>query len=97
MKHIYLVCFDIENDRVRRKVGEELLAYGQRVQYSVFEIALARTSQLTQLKARLNKLFAEADNPSDDLRFYNLNAVTLANSSTLDNQPVGLFPSATVL
>lgn len=112
MKQIYLVCFDIENDRIRRKVGNALLVYGQRVQYSVFEICVTRPSQLESLKAELKNLLAEtehekdkdkesdkqkAETSGDDLRFYQLNNVTLANSCTIDEEPVGVFPSATIL
>lgn len=72
MSLTYLVCFDIENDKARRKVGNLLLAYGDRVQYSVFEIALTNQSQLTELKYRLSKILHQHPNPDDDLRFYYL-------------------------
>lgn len=97
MKQIYLVCFDIEDDKIRRKIGDKLLAYGHRVQYSVFEIAITQDSQLKQLKAQLNALLEQADTISNDLRFYNLNTTTLARSFTLNEQPIGVFPSATIL
>ncbi len=33
----HLVCYDIENDRKRKKIADKLLEYGlERVQYSVF-------------------------------------------------------------
>ena len=40
--HIYLACFDISDDKNRDRAGKELLTYGDRVQKSVFEIAIRR-------------------------------------------------------
>ncbi len=49
--HVYLVCFDISDDRARHKVGKLLLHYGSRVQESVFEIMVDDdTKQLQQLR-----------------------------------------------
>ncbi|WP_075202546.1 CRISPR-associated endonuclease Cas2 [Vibrio mexicanus] len=36
----YLVCYDISSRTVRYRVEKELLGYGERVQYSVFECLL---------------------------------------------------------
>jgi len=36
----YLVCFDIEDNRYRRRLAKRLLACGHRVQRSVFEVGL---------------------------------------------------------
>ncbi|WP_036566871.1 CRISPR-associated endonuclease Cas2 [Oceanospirillum beijerinckii] len=93
----YLVCFDIENDKIRRKLGNALLACGRRVQYSVFEIRVLTDSQLAELKSKLTEIMEASENPDDDIRFYYLNSTTLARSSTLENEPVGHFPSATIL
>ncbi|NSY36607.1 CRISPR-associated endonuclease Cas2 [Pseudoalteromonas sp. JC28] len=43
----YLVCFDISDDKARRRLVNRLGEYGERVQYSVFEVQL----KPTQLKA----------------------------------------------
>ncbi len=99
----YLVCFDIEDDKIRRKVGTALLAYGNRVQYSVFEIQVRTDSVLRKLKAELTEIIQRYGSDHDeisesvDIRFYYLNSVTLARSSTLNDAPIGLFPSATIL
>ena len=99
----YLVCFDIDDDKIRRKVGTTLLAYGNRVQYSVFEIQVRTDSMLRQLKTELTDIISRYTcdkddvNESIDIRFYYLNKVTLARSSTLNDEAIGLFPSATIL
>jgi CRISPR-associated protein Cas2 len=60
------VCFDIQDDKKRRIVGELLEEYGIRVQRSVFEIEIS--------KARLNnlieKIAKEIDKKEDSIRFY---------------------------
>ncbi len=66
--YTYLVCFDISEDQQRRRVGMLLERYGQRVQGSVFEIAVESPAQLERLKQRLRR-YLEAE---DDLRFYHL-------------------------
>ncbi len=97
MKLTYLVCFDIEDNRTRRHLGNALLVHGQRVQRSVFEVAFSSEAQLKQLKKQLQEILLDNDGEEDDLRFYYLNATTLARSSTIEGQAVGIFPSATVL
>lgn len=97
MQLIYLVCFDIENDRIRRRIGNALLAYGQRVQYSVFELGFKNERQLIELKQQLAEIMQDSKTSSDDIRFYYLNRTTLARSATLEDEPVGQFPSAIIL
>jgi len=38
LKEVYVASFDISDGRLRRRVGDLLLRYGERVQRSVFEI-----------------------------------------------------------
>lgn len=47
-KETYLIAYDISDDKKRAKVMSALLAYGNRVQYSVFEVVLT-DSQLKHL------------------------------------------------
>ena len=55
MRQVAIVCYDISNDKRRRQVERYLLAHGERIEYSVFEIVIdvARwhhfRQQLTQL------------------------------------------------
>ena len=38
----YLICYDVPDDKRRRKLAELLDGYGDRVQFSVFEAVLPR-------------------------------------------------------
>jgi CRISPR-associated protein Cas2 len=51
----YLVCYDIENDKKRTRLVKILEKYGERVQFSVFEIQLPPSL----LKTLRKKLAAE--------------------------------------
>ena len=64
----YLITYDIENDKRRKKVSEELEGYGTRVNYSVFECEFNRT----KLNKLLKKLDEIVDDKSDSLRFYHI-------------------------
>lgn len=55
---VYLACFDISNDRIRTRVGKLLLRYGERVQYSVFEIAIKRPEDLAEIKFKIQEIIA---------------------------------------
>jgi len=37
---LYIVAYDVPNDRVRSRLADVLSKYGERIQYSVFEIHL---------------------------------------------------------
>ena len=37
MKEVFLICYDIENDKWRKKLSDRLIQFGlERIQYSVF-------------------------------------------------------------
>ncbi len=52
-KTLFMVCYDIADDKRRRKVAEILLGRGTRVQYSVFRCALSER-QLAELEWALD-------------------------------------------
>ena len=58
----------IADDRDRDRVGKELLAYGERVQKSVFEIVVRHPGELGVLRTTLAPLLEDGD----ALRFYRL-------------------------
>ena len=66
----YVVAYDITNTKRRKKLSELLEAYGQRVNYSVFEIELNET--------KLDRLLYEIERQKlinskyDSLRFYHI-------------------------
>ncbi len=50
----YIVCYDIEDDRLRHRVAAILSAYGNRVQQSVFECQLSQTA-FRELREQLER------------------------------------------
>ena len=66
---MYVISYDITNDRRRNKIAEVLLGYGKRVQYSVFECRISQKS-FEELYKRLALLMADTDDGS--IRFYHL-------------------------
>jgi CRISPR-associated protein Cas2 len=90
---IWLICFDISDDRIRNRVGKLLLGYGQRVQRSVFEIAVNNRAQLDQIRHELDGMVED----ERDLRFYRLCADCRGVSQTLDGEPVAHFPAVIIL
>jgi len=66
----YLVCYDIENNKNRKKLSDLLEGYGYRVNYSVFECELNKT----KLKKLINEIEEKKylDKSIDSLRFYHL-------------------------
>lgn len=92
--HTYLICYDIEDDRERTRVARLLESYGQRVQYSVFEVHLAREADLEQLKTELRGLLAA---PDAEVRFYRLTAEAVAASHRLDGSPVAMRDLVVIL
>ena len=91
--HVYLACFDITDDKGRNNVGKKLGGYGDRVQYSVFEISIATPKALTQLAEEL-KQYLE---PGDSLRFYHLCQNCREKSHDQDGNRIATFPAALIL
>jgi CRISPR-associated protein Cas2 len=91
--NVYLVCFDIADDRNRDRVGTELLAYGERVQKSVFEIVVRHPGELDTLRASLAPLLESGD----DLRFYRLCADCRDASVGLRGGKLAVFPAAVIV
>lgn len=81
----YLVCYDIEDDRQRTRLAHLLEGYGQRVQYSVFELHLSRPTDLDQLKQQIRDIL---NDPEAEVRFYRLTAEAIAASHRLDGRPL---------
>lgn len=68
MSRIWLIAYDITDDRQRRAVEKELLAKGERVQKSVFE-CLLNIDDLRVLRAQLQE-FITPD--TDSIAYYPL-------------------------
>lgn len=94
--HTYAVCYDLSDDKRRTRIAKTLLEYGERVQYSVFEISVKNPQQLETLKQRLRTIAEGAEDPVD-IRFYRLCQDCRRASSTLDEQPVMQMPAVVIL
>jgi len=90
---VYLACFDIEDDRKRRKLGDLLLTYGDRVQHSVFEISLRNEAELQTLCQKCENYVTT----EDSLRFYWLNRDSRSKSRDVWGEPIAVFPAAILL
>ena len=63
---LYMVCYDISDDKTRNQMSERLLDFGVRIQESVFECVLDGYGYVRMMEA-LNKVPIE---DSDRLRIY---------------------------
>ena len=90
----YLICFDISDDTLRRRIAKELLGYGQRVQRSVFEVSVRNPGELDQLRRALAALTEPDDR---DIRLYHLCADCRRASNTLDGERIARFPALVVV
>lgn len=91
----FVACFDITDDRLRRRVSRRMGHFGVRVQRSVFEIAVNSTEELAALKSEVQAWMDEED--EDDLRFYPLCKACRKKASDVHGQRVAGFPAAVVL
>ena len=66
MNRLWMLCYDIADDRVRNRIGQALLDVGERVQESVYECMLTQDA-LHRLLTTLDPLL---DPSSDSLRAY---------------------------
>ena len=82
----YLVCYDIDDDSERARAARVLEAYGERVQYSVFEVHLTRKSQLEALRKELRQILGTE---SPEVLFYRLTVEGIRDSHRLDGEPIG--------
>lgn len=80
---VYLICYDIVNDRRRTKVAQLLCGYGLRVQKSVFECDLEER-QLAWLEQALLKQVNLAE---DQIRVYPLSKPCRQKVKVLGLQP----------
>ena len=64
---LYVIAYDISNDKRRTRIHKLLCGYGDWTQYSLFECWLTR-QHLAELRLKLKKVLQ----PGDSLRFYPL-------------------------
>lgn len=66
MKRLWVIAYDIADDRARLQIDHYLQTWGDRVQYSVFE-AFLTLGEARQIAAKLQPLI---DPATDSLRLY---------------------------
>jgi len=60
MKKIFIICYDIEKDRIRNKIRKILINYGERWQYSTY-LCFFTDKELQTVSNDLEKLIAKND------------------------------------
>ncbi len=81
-RSLYVVAYDIPNDRRRVKVHKALSGFGRWTQYSLFECYLSE-KEMTALRARLDGLL---DAGEDSVRFYQLCRACEARVETIGSE-----------
>lgn len=81
---IFLVCYDISDDRERDRVARVLCRHGHRVQESVFELFRMDAVRHQHLRDTLRSLVSDART----IRFYRLGPAGAADSSDLGGTPI---------
>jgi CRISPR-associated protein Cas2 len=65
---LFMVCYDILNDRNRRKIQKILEGYGERVQFSLFECDISET----QFRSLRGELISCSSDNGDSIRYYRI-------------------------
>src|SRR6266516_212746 len=77
---LYLIAYDIADDRRREDIATVLSGYGPRVQLSVFECDVGTKRDMASLRARLRSLI---DPLEDQIRIYSLDERTIRETVIL--------------
>ncbi len=89
----YIVCYDIEDDRERRRVARCLERYGDRVQKSVFEVCFFdHRDRMAEMLEELKQYIED----ESAVRFYRLTKNGYADSRLLDGTPI-TPPSSSII
>jgi CRISPR-associated protein Cas2 len=80
---LYIICYDIVDDKRRRKIDKLLKGLGTRVQKSVFEARLD-TKKLVRLK---NRASAIIEHEEDNIRIYRQCASCLSVVEIMGSSP----------
>ncbi len=90
---LYVVIYDISDDKRRRRVFNLLEGYGQRVQFSAFECVL-NDRKFEELRSRLIKVVKMNE---DSVRFYPISKHTLGQVIVWGEPPLTQIPSSVVV
>ena len=83
MSTLYLIAYDIPNDKRRTKIHKILCGFGQWTQYSFFECFL-NEKELITLEHRLKHILNEQE---DNLRIYHICATCQSKTQTFGSTP----------
>ena len=83
MRHIYLVTYDIANDKRLRNVFKKMRGFGEHLQYSVFQCELS-DKERAQMIAELNPLIHHTE---DQILIFTLGAADGYNAE--NTQAIG--------
>lgn len=83
MTTLYLIAYDISNDKRRAKIHKTLCGFGQWTQYSIFECFLT-PKELIMLEHRLKTILNEQE---DNLRIYHICAACQEKTQTIGSSP----------
>lgn len=84
---MYVISYDLSNNRLRNKIAKELKNYGQRVQYSVFECRISK-KQMEQLYEKLVPIMQKEQ--EGNIRIYQLCANCEARIKTIGVKNAGM-------
>lgn len=96
MKH-YLICFDIQDDKVRAKLSRLLEKYGLRVQGSVFECSFKTPDRKLALEHKIKTLLKKSKYEENNVRFYNLSKESIKYCHDINGQSIAQLPAVIVL
>lgn len=80
---LYLIAYDIPNDKRRTKLHKTLCGFGQWTQYSFFECFLDE-KELVALEYRLKSIINEAE---DNVRIYHICTTCQSKTQTIGSAP----------
>ena len=68
MRHVWLICYDIASNKRRYRVDRLLANYGERIQYSVYQTILSK-STLNKVRKDLRLIIDEHE---DRINYYHI-------------------------
>lgn len=89
----YVIAYDLADDGRRERVSRILAGWGDRVQYSVFEV----TCQPTELAELVDSVDALIVPPADRLRIYRLCAACAEATHLVGGRPLSEGPVAWIV
>jgi len=83
-----LITYDVSSDKRRNRIDKLLSSYGERVNYSVFELKIKKRD-VKKLKSKLKEFMGK----DDSIRIYQLNYDAIASALELNEQRSNPFES----